>query len=322
MAAPGTASPEEHLMPETHSQAGLIINFCPTGMVPTREMTPHVPLTPTEIIADVRRCIDAGANLVHLHARDERGVPHYSREIYARQIAGIREHSPDVTVCVSLSGRTFGEFDQRSDPLKLTGDLRPDMGSLTLSSLNFTGQPSINSPDMVRRLAGAMLERGIKPELEVFDVGMVNFANVLIDKGLLEPPFYFNILLGNIANAQATPAQLAAILSALPQDSIWCLAGIGRQQLTANTMGLLLGDGVRLGLEDNIWYDEARTELATNKGLVDRVVQLAGLLERRIASPAEVRQRLGITALSAERRVSAEHRAPPRRVATRHGVMG
>jgi hypothetical protein len=77
-----------------------------------------------------------------------------------------------------------------------------------------------------------------------------------------------------------------------------------------------------LGLEDNIWYDEARTELATNKGLVDRVVQLAGLLERRIASPAEVRQRLGITALSAERRVSAEHRAPQRRVATRHGVMG
>lgn len=309
-------------MTEPGSQAGLIINFCPTGMVPTRDMTPHVPLTPTEIIADVRECIDAGANLVHLHARDERGVPHFSREIYARQIAGIREHSPDITICVSLSGRNFGEFDQRADPLKLKGDLRPDMGSLTLSSLNFTGQPSINSPDMVRRLAGAMQDRGIKPELEVFDVGMVNFANVLIDKGLLEPPFYFNILLGNIASAQATPAQLAAILSALPQGSIWCLAGIGRQQLTANTLGLLLGDGVRVGLEDNIWYDGARTGLASNRDLLDRVIQLAGLLERQVATPAEVRRRLGISPLPREQHAGASQRAPQRRTSTRSGVMG
>ncbi|HEU4800538.1 MAG TPA: 3-keto-5-aminohexanoate cleavage protein [Gemmatimonadales bacterium] len=284
---------------------GAIINFCPTGMVPTREMTPHVPLTPAEIIADVRGCIDAGVNLVHLHARDELGVPHYSREIYARQIAGIREHSPDVTICVSLSGRNFGEFAQRSDPLLLTGDLRPDMGSLTLASLNFSGQPSINSPDMVRRLAGAMLERGIKPELEVFDVGMVNFANVLIDKGLIEPPFYFNILLGNIASAQATPAQLAAILSALPPGAIWCLAGIGRQQLTANTMGLLLGDGVRVGLEDNIWYDGARTELATNRVLVERVVHLARTLERPVASSTDVRRRLGIAPVATPLRDAA-----------------
>lgn len=310
-------------MKQSVPPAGAIVNFCPTGMVPTREMTPHVPLTPSEIIADVRDCIDAGANLVHLHARDEQGVPHYSREIYARQISGIREHCPDVTICVSLSGRTFGEFEQRSDPLKLTGELRPDMGSLTLASLNFTGQPSINSPDMVRRLAGAMLERGIKPELEVFDVGMVNFANVLIDKGLLEPPFYFNILLGNVASAQATPAQLAAILSALPHGAIWCLAGIGRQQLTANTMGLLLGDGVRVGLEDNIWHDDARTELASNRGLVDRVVELAGILERSIAKPAEVRRRLGIAPLSpASHHEGSEHRVPQRRAANRAGVTG
>ena len=115
---------------------GIIVNLCPTGMVPDRSMTPHVPLTPAEIIGDVLGCIDRGANLVHLHARDDAGRPHFSREIYARQIAGIREAHPDVTICVSLSGRNFGEFAQRSDPLHLDGDLRPDMGSLTLSSLN------------------------------------------------------------------------------------------------------------------------------------------------------------------------------------------
>lgn len=287
---------------------GVIVNLCPTGMVPDRSMTPHVPLTPTEIIGDVLGCVERGANLVHLHARDEAGRPHFSREIYARQIAGIREAYPEVTICVSLSGRNFGEFAQRSDPLHLDGDLRPDMGSLTLSSLNFSGQASINAPEMVRKLAEAMLERDIKPELEVFDAGMVNYAHYLIGKGILQPPFYFNILLGNLAGAQAAPAQLAAILAELPDDSIWCLAGIGRQQLTANTLGLLFGDGVRVGIEDNIWYDDARTRLATNAELVERVARAAALLERPIASAAEVRARLGVAPLT--RRGSAGEALP------------
>jgi len=127
---------------------------------------------------------------------------------------------------------------------------------------------------------------------------MVNYAHYLIAKGPLEPPFYFNILLGNGAGAQTTPAQVAAIVAELPDQSIWCLAGIGRQQLTANTVGLLFGDGVRVGLEDNIWFDEARTRLATNLELVDRVGRAAALLERPVASPAEVRERLGITPLN------------------------
>lgn len=277
--------------------APAIINFCPTGMIPTKAMTPHVPVQPDEVIADVLTAVDGGANLVHLHARTPEGRPHYDRSIYARQIAGIRDAHPELPICVSLSGRDFSALEQRSDPLMLAGDLRPDMGSLTLASLNFPRQASVNAPDTVRGLAEIMRERGIKPELEVFDAGMVNYAHYLIDKGLLEPPYYFNILLGNIASAQSTPAELAAILSALPENSIWCLAGIGRQQLTANTLGLLWGDGVRVGLEDNIWYDRDRTALATNRMLIDRVRQLAEALERPVASPAAVRRQLRITPL-------------------------
>jgi uncharacterized protein (DUF849 family) len=276
------------------NKPGAIVNLCPTGMVPDKAMTPHVPITPAEIIADITECISQGANIVHLHARDETGRPHYSRDIYAEQIVGIRERFPNVTICVSLSGRNFNEFQYRSDPLRLKGDLRPDMGSLTLSSLNFSGQASVNGPDMVRRLAELMAESGIKPELEVFDVGMVNYAHYLIAKGLLQPPYYFNILLGNIASAQTTPVQLAAIISALPPDSIWCLAGIGRQQLQANMLGLMFGDGARVGIEDNIWYDDQRERLATNIDLVKRICEAAELLERPIASPDEVRTRLGI----------------------------
>ena len=282
---------------QSERRHGVIVNLCPTGMVPERSMTPHVPLTPAEVGRDVTACVALGANIAHIHARDENGVPHYSRDIYARQIAGIRESNPELTICVSLSGRNFGELEQRADPLCLRGELRPDMGSLTLASLNFPGQASINAPDTVRRLAESMGERGIRPELEVFDVGMVNYARYLISKGALRPPYYFNILLGNVASAQATPAQLAAILSALPEDSIWSLAGIGRQQLTANTLGLLFGDGVRVGIEDNIWYDDERTQLASNCQLVERVVRLAATLGRRPATPGEVRARLGILPL-------------------------
>ena len=288
----------------TASLHPIIVNFCPTGMIPTKAMTPHVPVSPAEIVTDVLDCVQAGANLVHLHARDATGTPHYDREIYARQIAGIREAQPDLTICVSLSGRNFGALEQRADPLELRGDLRPDMGSLTLASLNFPQQPSINAPEMVRRLAERMHERGIKPELEVFDVGMVNYANYLIEKGVLTPPHYFNILLGNLASAQATPAQLAAILSVLPPGSIWSLAGIGRQQLTANTLGLLWGDGVRVGLEDNIWFDGERRQLATNRALVERIVSLAHSLERRVATAQEVRSRLGICPLDIQPQAS------------------
>lgn len=280
-----------------HSPDGFIVNLCPTGMVLHRTLNPHVPLTPEEIAADVHRCIALGANLVHLHARDENGHPHYSRNIYARIIAAIRERHPDLTLCVSLSGRIHQDFSRRTDPLLLSGDLRPDMGSLTLSSLNFNGQASVNAPDMIRRKAEIMLEKGIKPELEIFDLGMVNYAKYLIDKKLLSPPYYFNILLGNIAGAQATPAEIAALIGALPADSVWCVGGIGRQQLPANMLGLLFGQGVRVGLEDNPWFDGERRIPARNATLIERLVQAAALLELAPASPAAVRRRLGIAPL-------------------------
>lgn len=281
-----------------NSVDGVILNLCPTGMIPDKRMTPHVPITPAEIIADVLQCVRHGANLIHLHARDEQGNPHYSREIYARQLTGIREHHPDLTLCVSLSGRHYSDFEQRSDPLLLTGDLRPDMGSLTLSSLNFSDQASANSPDMIRRLAEMMVERGIKPEMEVFDLGMMNYAHYLIAKGAIQPPYYFNILLGNIATAQTSPAHLAALISEMPDGAVWCLAGIGRQQLQATMLGLLLADGARTGIEDNIWSDDRRTTLATNSELIKRLADAACLMQRHIATPLQVRTRLNIQPLT------------------------
>jgi len=159
----------------------LIINFTPTGMIPTKEMTRHVPITINEIVEDVHRAYELGITLAHIHARDETtGVPTYKKEVYADIISGIRKYAPDLVICASLSGRNFNTFDKRSEVLSLDGDLKPDMGSLTLSSLNFNKVASMNAPNMIEDLAKAMKSKGIVPELEVFDVGMINFGNYLI----------------------------------------------------------------------------------------------------------------------------------------------
>ncbi|WP_346892500.1 3-keto-5-aminohexanoate cleavage protein [uncultured Roseibium sp.] len=272
----------------------LILNLAPTGMVPTREMSPHVPISPDEIVADCRKCADLGATILHVHARDESGKPTWRKEVYARIIGGIRETHPDVIICVSLSGRNFPEFEHRSNPLFLDGDLKPDMASLTLSSLNFARTESMNAPDMVTRLAETMAERGIRPELEVFDTGMVNYANYLVDRGVLTGPHYFNVLLGNLASAQATPLHLAAITQGLPQNAYWCAGGIGAAQLPANALGLLFGNGVRVGLEDFLWLDAERKQPATNAQMVERVRQLATTFGKSFASAGQVRKAFGI----------------------------
>lgn len=273
----------------------LIINLTPTGMVPTKKMNPHTPVFPEEVISDVCKCVPLGVSMVHLHARDESGVPTYRKDIYGKIIAGIREKYPDLVIVVSLSGRRIREFEKRAEALELEGDLKPDMGSLTLSSLNFPHEASCNDPDTVCRLAEKMLEKGIKPELEVFDLGMVNYAHYLIKKGLLEPPYYFNILLGNIATAQAKLLHLGLIVNELPPDSYWSVAGIGDFQKTMNGLGIVMGDGVRVGLEDNIWYDEERKVPATNYSLVERIVKIASAFERPLATPGEVREMLNIS---------------------------
>jgi 3-keto-5-aminohexanoate cleavage enzyme len=273
-----------------------IINLACTGVIPTREMNPHVPVTHSQIIDDVACALTQGVQMVHLHARDGVGVQTSNPEPYAKLIEDIRRlpGGPEVVLCVTTSGRKSSDFSSRSAVLDLDGSARPDMASLTLSSLNFVQSASINAPDTIRALAERMAARGIRPELEVFDLGMANFVRVLLKEGLVSAPLYVNVILGNIAGAQADPMQLAAILAALPVGCVVSVAGIGRSQLSANSLGLLFADGVRVGLEDNLWFDAARETPATNSELVARVLRLADEFERPLASRYEVRELLGL----------------------------
>ncbi len=273
----------------------LIINAALTGMVPTRKDSPHVPISPKEIIADARRCRDAGATILHLHAREADETPTYRKEVYEEIFTGVREECPEVLISGSCSGRLHKEFWQRSQVL----DSQPDLGSLTLGSLNFPKQASVNSPTMIQQLASAMKNRGIIPEMEIFDLGMAEYAHFLIKRELMQPPFYANILLGSLGTLSATPDNLCTVVRALPQGTTWAATGIGRFQFSINSLAVAMGGHVRVGLEDALYYDWKTKRHATNAGLIERVANVARAVGRRIATAEETKEIIGLVASSA-----------------------
>jgi 3-keto-5-aminohexanoate cleavage enzyme len=270
----------------------LIINLAPTGMVPTRADSPHVPLTPDAVAADVRRCADLGAAIVHLHPRDEAGRPTQDPSVAATLIRAVRSLTPDIVIGVTTSGRIDPGLEGRAAVLGLEGDVRPEMASLTLGSNNFPTGPSINAPATIVGLATRMRDRGIVPEWEVFDLGMLDYAAYLRTRGLLADPVYVNLLLGSLGTLQATPLNLALAVERLPAGATWAATGIGRYQAAMHRLAIAMGGHVRVGLEDNLWWDDARSELATNPRLVERVVAIGRAMGREPATPAQVRARL------------------------------
>lgn len=273
----------------------VIINAAITGMVPTKKDNPNVPLSNDEIVADAKRCWEAGASIIHVHAREADGTPTHRGEIYRDLFLRIREACPGLMISGSSSGRRVSELEKRAEVLEPVPGFHPDFASLTLGSLNFRSGASVNAPETIQGLARAMRERGIVPELEMFDFGMVDYAHHLIKEDVLTAPLYGNILLGSLGTLSATPYNLAAMVRNLPEGMTWSATGIGRFQFQVNALALSMGGHVRVGLEDNLWYDDARTQQASNPGLIDRIVRLAHALGREIASPDEARAMIGMS---------------------------
>jgi uncharacterized protein (DUF849 family) len=272
----------------------LVITLAPTGMVPRRRDHAAVPEQPDEIAADVADAVAAGASCVHLHARDTRGDPTYTLERYRETVRAVRHVAPDVVISVSTSGRVHTRFEERSEVLDLDGDLKPDLASLTLGSMNFPTQASVNEPHTIQRLADAMRERGIVPELEIFDFGMIDYAHYLIGRRVLAPPFVCNLLLGSLGTASATALNLALMVERLPAGTCWQAAGIGRFQWPMTSLGVAMGGHVRTGLEDNLYLDAGKRQPATNAALVRRLATLASSCGRTLASADEARQLMGL----------------------------
>jgi uncharacterized protein (DUF849 family) len=202
-------------------------------------------------------------------------------DVYKDIIDGVRKHCPGLPICVSLTGRHFPEFEKRSAVI----ELMPDMASLTMSSLNFPNSASINEPDVIIKLIEKMDEYGVVPEIECFDSGMLNYTNHLIKKNILKGPYYINVILGNLYNGQSDLSTVASILVNKPKDSIMCFGGIGKDQIKANMLGLLYADGIRIGLEDNLYYKDKT--LATNAKLLQRIKRIMYDLDLEVMSSKE-----------------------------------
>jgi uncharacterized protein (DUF849 family) len=167
------------------------------------------------------------------------------------------------------------------------------MASLTMGSLNFPTGASINDHKIITGLIGRMREKNIKPELEIFDSGMLDYTQYLIDKGILEGPHYFNLLLGSLGTMAATPGNLYHLMLKLPQESIWAATGVGQFQFQVNKWAIALGGHCRVGLEDSIWMDKQKTDLASNVRLVERLVKVGRVLGREPATMCQTKKALG-----------------------------
>jgi len=253
-------------------------------MVPTKDMNPNVPVSVQEIVEQTHAAWETGITIAHLHARETDGTPTWKSSVYRDIFEGVRKHCPGLIVCGSSSGRSWPEFERRSEVI----ELYPDMCSLTPSSLNFMTQASVNPPDMVQQLAMKMKEFGVIPELEIFDMGMINYAKYLISKKIVEGPYYWNLLFGNIAGLQANLSSISAAINEIPSDHHVVLAGLGQEQLPVTSLAIALGYGVRIGLEDNLWWDQKKRVHADNRSLLQRVHQLMEIHEKEYMTGGEL----------------------------------
>lgn len=271
----------------------LIITAALTGAEVTRAQQPALPITPEAIGIAAAECAAAGASIVHVHARLPDGRPTQDKAVY-RQIMVEVQQRCNVIVQISTGGAVGMTPPERLAPVSL----KPEMATLSMGSLNFGDDVFLNLPDDIALFAAEMRTQGVKPELEIFDSGMLATARRWLAKGQLPSPAHFDFVMGVPGGMAATPQALMYLLSELPAGATWTVAGIGQAQLPMATLGILLGGHVRVGFEDNIYYRKG--ELAhSNAQLVARVARLAAELGRAVATPDEARRILGMTPVNA-----------------------
>ncbi len=269
----------------------VIITAAITGAIPRKKDNPAVPITPQEQIESTHEAYEAGASLVHIHARDEDESPSSNPELFAAVQEGVRKHCPGMIIQFSTGGRGR---DQSARGAML--GLNPDMASLATGSVNFPNGIYENPADFVEGLAGTMQRNGIKPEIEVFDLAMLYSALGLVKRGLVAAPLHVQFVLG-IKNALPARREvfdfLRSELSTLMPEATWVAAGIGRHQWEVNQWCLETGGHCRTGLEDNLMFEPGRLA-SSNAELVKRIVDVCERYDRHPASVGEARALLGL----------------------------
>lgn len=266
----------------------LIITAAICGAEVTKEHNPAVPYTVEEIVREAESAYKAGASIIHLHVREDDGTPTQSKERFKECMEAIKEKCPDAIIQPSTGGAVGMTDEERLQPT----ELYPEMATLDCGTLNFGGDEIfVNTENTIINFANIMNERNIKPEIEVFDKGMIDYAIRFNKKGIIKSPMHFDFVLG--VQMSASARDLAFMVDSIPEGSTWTVAAVGRHQFPMAAIGIAMGGHVRVGFEDNIYYNKG--ELAESNGqLVERVVRLAKELGREIASPDEAREILGL----------------------------
>ena len=268
----------------------VILTVAPTGAWPSKQDTPYVPLQPKEIAEEVYACYKAGASVAHIHVRNDEDKASMNFEKFEETVKLIRQRC-DIVINLTTSGGIGLEDDVRMKPFI---ELKPELASYDCGSMNWLHSTVFeNSPKFLEKLGLAMQENNVKPEIEVFDAGMVYNALYYLKKGILKAPLHFQFVLGAAGGMAATVENLIYLKSLIPADSTWGALGIGKQHLPILYTALALGGNVRVGMEDNIFYSAGQVA-KSNVEFVERTKRIVTEIGKEIATPSETRIILGL----------------------------
>lgn len=272
-------------------QKEVILTVAPTGGVHGKEKNPNLPEQPEEIAEDIRACEQAGASIVHLHARDEDGEPTKDVDRFRELCETVREYCDDIILNITTGG---GSRFSREERLRPVLEIRPELASLDMGPLNHGQSVTSEKPrEEHEEYAERMAEHGVKPELEIFNPGQLTEVHNLIEKDLLEEPYFCNIIFGMQTGTLPKPRNVTNFVDNLPEQSEWTCMAVGKHQVPLTTAALTMGSHIRVGMEDNVYYRGG--ELAeSNAQLVERAVTIIESLDREVASPDRAREILSL----------------------------
>jgi 3-keto-5-aminohexanoate cleavage enzyme len=262
----------------------VMITAAMVGAEVTKAQQPKLPTTPQEIIQAAVECYEAGASIIHIHVRDSEGNATQDAGLFREVVEGIRACC-DVITQVSTGGAVWMTAEERLQSI----ECRPDMATLTTGTVNFGESVFMNNRELVETFARRLQQYEIVPEIEIFDMGMLDEALRLRSMGLLSDPIQFDFVMGVPGAIGADPGHLMHMVRCLPPGSTWSVAGMGRHQLTLGMIALALGGHVRVGFEDNIYYRKGQLA-ESNAELVARIARIAREMDRPVATSDQARE--------------------------------
>ena len=274
-----------------NSKDKVIVTAALTGAVTTKKDNPNLPTQPEEICKGALECYEAGAAVVHIHVRNEDDTPSMRFDMFDKAVGLIRETGCPVLLNLTSSGGQGFSWEERIKPFK---ELKPELASFDAGTMNWLHSVVfMNEPGFLELCGKEMIAAGVKPEIEIFDMGMLNTAKYYLKTGVLQGPAHFQLCLGAPGGMEATTENLLYLVNHLPEDCTWSTFGIGKGANEVMMAALALGGNIRVGLEDNVYYN-AGQKAESNAQFVSRVKRIAAELGRRLATPEEAKEILGL----------------------------